>query len=290
MTQPGNRPSPLRRRSWRGVCAGVLAALAAGVSACSKAPVTERLQFNLIPDAIMLPLGKASYGEMLAGVRLERRTGSDSTLKQVGKRISRVADKPRYSWQYKLIKDDNTVNAWCLPGGKIAFYTGILPVLQNEAGMAFVMGHEVGHATAHHGAERLSQQLAVLGGLSAVYLYMERDTELNETQKGVILGALGVGAQVGFVLPFSRKHEKEADTIGMMYMARAGYTPEESIQVWTRMQRMTGGGGVPQFLSTHPTNRNRKKNLQEWLPQARKRYERNKRNDSEDATGTVLWR
>ncbi len=277
--------SPLRRA---GTALGALL-LATGLGGCSKSPVTDRVQFNLIPDAIMRPLGASTYGEMLASERLERRTDNESTLKRVGKRISRVADKPRYKWQYRLIKDDRTVNAWCLPGGKIAFYTGILPVLENEAGMAFVMGHEVGHATAHHGAERLSQQLAVLGGMSALYLYMDRKTELNETQRGVILGALGVGAQVGFVLPFSRKHEKEADIIGMMYMARAGYPPEESVEVWSRMQRETGGAGIPAFLSTHPTNRQRKQNLREWMPQAKKRFKRNRRDDSAALAQRKLW-
>ncbi len=260
-----------------------------GLAGCSKAPVTDRVQFNLIPDAIMLPLGKSSYGEMLSGAPLDKKSTNHTTLRNVGKRISKVADKPKYKWQYNLIKDDDTLNAWCLPGGKIAFYSGILPVLQNEAGMAFVMGHEVGHATAHHGAERLSQQLALLGGMGGLYLYMDRKTDLNDTQRGMILGALGVGAEVGFILPFSRKHEREADIIGMMYMARAGYPPDESIEVWSRMQQQSGRSVVPQFLSTHPSNRQRKDNLREWLPQAKKRFQRNRRDASESSAQRKLW-
>ena len=257
-----------------------------GLVACSKTPVTERIQFNLIPDVIMKPLGKSAYQEMLAAETLEKGTERHNTLKKVGKRVSKVANQPNYKWRYALIRDDDTVNAWCLPGGKIAFYSGILPVLQNEAGMAFVMGHEVAHATARHGSERLSQQLAVLGGLSAVYLYMDNNTELSEDARGVIIGALGVGATVGFMLPFSRKHEKEADVIGMMYMARAGYPPAESVAVWNRMDKMSGGGGVPLFMSTHPSHGQRKRNLRDWMPQARKRYQRNAR--SED-TQRTLW-
>ncbi len=257
-----------------------------GLAACSKTPVTDRIQFNLIPDGIMNPLGQSAYQEMLAAETLEKGTTRHDTLKKVGKRVSKVANQAGYKWRYALIRDDETVNAWCLPGGKIAFYSGILPVLQNEAGMAFVMGHEVAHATARHGSERLSQQLAVLGGLSAVYLYMDNNTELNEETRGVIIGALGVGAAVGFMLPFSRKHEKEADVIGMMYMARAGYPPAESVAVWNRMDKMSGGGSAPLFLSTHPSHGQRKRNLRDWMPQARKRYQRNAR--AED-TQRTLW-
>lgn len=263
-----------------------VALMGAAATGCSKAPVTDRVQFNLLPDKVMVPLGSSAYTEMLAGQRLEKGSDRHGTLKKVGKRISRVANEPGYKWRYSLIKDDDTVNAWCLPGGKIAFYSGILPVLQNEAGMAFVMGHEVAHATANHGAERLSQQLAVFGGLAGLYLYMDNNSDLSEEAKGIIVGALGVGAQFGIMLPFSRKHEKEADVIGMMYMARAGYPPQESVEVWTRMAA-AGGGKVPTFMSTHPSHGQRKRNLRDWMPQAKKRYERNKR--SED-TQRVLWR
>ena len=257
----------------RPALAGV--ALVSLTVACSKAPVTERVQFNLIPDKIMNPLGQSTYQEMLASERLEKSGDRHTVLKEVGKRISKVANQPKYKWRYSLIKDDDTINAWCLPGGKIAFYSGILPVLRNEAGMSFVMGHEVAHATAHHGAERLSQQLTVAGGLAALYLYMDGSTDLKDETKNIIIGALGLGAQVGFMLPFSRKHEKEADIIGMMYMARAGYPPEESVAVWSRMSKMGGKSGVPQFLSTHPSHGQRKANLRDWMPQAKKRYQRN---------------
>lgn len=262
-------------------CPALLLATLAG---CSHTPVTNRTQFNLIPESIMLPLGKSSYADMLSTAKLEKGTRDAETLKTVGQRISTVANQDGYKWKYSLIEDDETINAWCLPGGKIAFYTGILPVLRNEAGMAFVMGHEVGHATAHHGAERLSQQFAVLGGLAGIYLYMDKKTELSDQQKGTILAALGVGATLGVILPFSRAHEKEADVIGLMYMARAGYPPEESIKLWNRMENETGGSSVPAFLSTHPSNEKRKANLKDWMGRANKRYERNKR--TENSLGT----
>ena len=255
-------------------------------AACSKTPVTGRSQFNLLPDSLMIPLGASSYDSMLQGVKLQKGSEDHALLKEVGGRISGVADKPKYKWRYRLIQDDETINAWCLPGGKIAFYTGILPVLQNEAGMAFVMGHEVAHATAHHGAERLSQQLGVLGGLGGLYLYMDDKDQLSDTQKGVLLAALGLGAQVGVVLPFSRLHEKEADTIGMMYMARAGYPPRQALKVWDRMEAEQDGLQLPAFLSTHPSDGARKANLKDWLERARKRYERNQRDH--DST-TPLW-
>jgi predicted Zn-dependent protease len=233
------------------------------------------MQLNLVPDPLMVGLGDSAYGDMLGQVNLDRKSNDAKVLKKVGKRISRVARKPSYRWRYALIDDDDTLNAWCLPGGKIAFYSGILPVLQNEAGMSFVMGHEVGHAMAHHSAERMSQQATVLGGLTAMYLYMDNKTSLPDEAKNMLLAALGIGIEVGVLLPFSRKHEKEADVAGLMYMARAGYPPEESVDVWTRMGKAAGSSAMPSFLSTHPSHKQRKKNLREWMPSAKKRFGRN---------------
>ena len=157
-----NRSADLRRLLL--VCAA-LAAIG-----CTRAPVTNRYQLNVIPDPLLSNLGSSAYRDMLAGERVKRDSADAQTLRKVGRSISRVARKPNYRWRYALIDDPDTINAWCLPGGKIAFYTGILPVLRNEAGMGFVMGHEVGHAMAHHSAERLTQQATVLGGLAALYL------------------------------------------------------------------------------------------------------------------------
>ena len=142
--------------------------------------------------------------------------------------------------------------------------------------MAFVMGHEVGHAKAHHGAERLTQQLALVGGLTALDAYINGRSKLNDEQRQLVMAALGVGAEVGVVLPFSRTQESEADVIGMMLMAGAGYPPGEAIQIWDRMDKATGGAQTPAFLSDHPSSDKRQANLRQWLPQAKKRYERNK--------------
>jgi len=246
---------------------------------CQRVPVTNRRQFNLIPDSIMRGVGKTSYTSMLSEVKVTRRGPAKEVLDRVGRRISRVADKPKYDWSFSLI-DDDVVNAWALPGGYIAFYDGILPVLKNEAGMAFVMGHEVAHATARHGSERMSQQAALVGGLAGLEIYMANATELEPEKRLAILGALGVGGTLGIILPFSRKHESEADVIGMMYMAEAGYPPEESRRVWDRMAAL-GGKKPPVFLSTHPSHDRRKENLTKWMPQAKKKYARHERTGSD---------
>ena len=265
---------------------GVVLTLTLLGTGCSKTPVTNRTQYNLIPDGLIRPIGSSTYDEMLSGAAVEKGTRDSDRLRTVGKRIAKVANKRSYKWRFALI-DDETINAWCLPGGKIAFYKGILPVLENEAGMAFVTGHEVGHAVAHHGAERLTQQLTVLGGLAALYLYIDDRDQMDEDKRSMLLAALGLGAEVGVLLPFSRRHEKEADIIGMMYMARAGYPPEESLEVWNRMRKISGRSLLPTFLSTHPSHRKRKDNLRSWMRNAQKRYRRNQRD--EDSLRTI-WR
>ncbi len=243
--------------------------------ACHKVPYTGRVQYNLIPESVMRGVGKSSYKTALSEEQVVRKGPDQDRLEEVGKRIARVAKQPDYDWSFSMIEDDEMVNAWCMPGGYIAFYSGILPVLRNEAGMAFVMGHEVAHATAHHGAERLSQQLTLLGGLAGLEIYMANATELKPQQRGIILGALGVGTELAVLLPFSRTHESEADVIGMMYAAQSGYPPDESVALWDRMEKASPGG-PPQFLSTHPSNDARKANLRDWMPRARKKFERNK--------------
>ena len=250
--------------------------LGLGLAACSKVPVTGRVQYNIIPDKVMMGLGKTAYSETISDAKVIKSGDNTDLLEKVGKRISKVANRKDYDWKYKLIKDTDTINAWCMPGGKIAFYTGILPVLKNEAGMGFVMGHEVGHAVAHHGAERMSQQLTVLGGMAGLYLYMDKKSDLSTEQKAIIVAAMGAGAEVGVLLPFSRKQESEADSIGVMFMAGAGYPPSESIKIWDRMDEASGGSSMPAFLSTHPSTKDRKANLKDWLGRANKRYDRNK--------------
>ena len=251
-------------------------ATACVVVACQKVPVTGRRQLNLAPDSMMQDLGRSTFQEMVQQQPVERGTQDAQLLRQVGARISSKAHNDSgFAWEFALL-DDDAINAWCLPGGFVGFYSGILPVLENEAGLAFVMGHEVAHATARHSAERMSQQLALVGGLAGLDLYLSGREGVSNQQRQLIMGALGHGAQVGVQLPFSRTHESEADTIGLMYMARAGYPPEESVEVWNRMEAQ-GGARPPTFLSTHPSPAQRRENLQEWMPTARKKYARNRR-------------
>jgi len=265
--------------------AATLAAITSLVIACAKVPITGRRQYNLIPEKLMITLGKSQYNSTLAKSQVQKGGEEPKVLQRVGKRIAKVANRSDYNWRYSLIKD-NSINAWALPGGYIGFYSGILPTLKHEAGMAFVMGHEVGHATARHGAERLSQQLSVLGGMAGLYAILEGKTKLKTEQKAVIVGALGLATEVGVILPFSRMHESESDAIGVMYMASAGYPPGQAKAVWDRMEKNTGGSVIPPFLSTHPQNAARKKTIEKWLPQALKRYRRNKLDRN---TTTKLW-
>lgn len=259
--------------------------LGALVVACVKVPYTGRKAVNPIPDAVMVALSVQTYKDMLGDVKVIKQGSDAELLDGIGRRIAKVANQPDYDWEVSLI-DEDTVNAWCLPGGKIGFYTGILPVLKNEAAVAFVMGHEVGHAVARHGGERMSQQLALFGGLAGLFVILEKETKLTTEQNAVVVGALGVGLELGVILPFSRMHESEADIIGTMYMANAGYPPAEAIEVWDRMGK-GGGMELPAFLSTHPSDEKRQEVIREWLPKAKKRYERNK---IDRDTTAVLWK
>ena len=272
--------------TWSRALALVAGGGALVVVACQKVPYTGRRQFNLIPNGIMSGVGSSSYQAMLSEVRVKKKGPDNAVLQRVGDGISKAAREPDFAWEYSLI-DADEVNAWCLPGGYIGFNTGILPVLENESGMAFVMGHEVAHATAHHGAERMSQQLALVGGLAGLELFMANRTEMPAEQRAIVLGALGVGGQLAVLLPFSRTHESEADTIGMMYMAQAGYPPREGQDVWERMGQLSPNN-VPTFLSTHPSHDQRKANLKEWLPVARKKFERNR--TGRDGLLEPIWR
>jgi predicted Zn-dependent protease len=262
-----------------------MATLAVLATGCQKNDVTGRRGFNAIPDGVMKNLGESGYREVLASSPVQQQGQNVNILQRVGQRISGVVDEKGYAWEFSLINEP-TVNAWCMPGGYIGFYDGILPVLRTEAGMAFVMGHEVAHATAKHSAERMTQQLGVAGALTIVQAFLAGSEDVSEGNKQIIFGALGLGAEVGVILPFSRKHESEADVVGLMYMADAGYQPGQSVGVWRRMDRMAGER-PPEFLSTHPAPDTRIAKLEEWMPAARKRFRRNIR-QGEDNT-TQIW-
>jgi predicted Zn-dependent protease len=240
--------------------------------ACKTNPHTGRSQLLIYSDHEMNELGRTAYSQMTgpgSGVRVMTDPRYLGPLQEVGRAISEAANQPDYQWEFKLIDDPNTVNAWALPGGKIAFYTAIYPVLQDQAGMAIVMGHEVMHAILEHSNERMSQ------GTLANVAITAADLALGQSKnREVIIGALGAGAAVGVILPFSRKHETEADEQGLYLAAKAGYDPEAAIGVWERMAELAGGGAPPEFLSTHPATERRIENMRAWMPKAKDLYAR----------------
>jgi len=254
----------------------LLLTVAAGisVSGCKKVPYTGRRQLNVVPEGIMNDLGVQAYKETRQSSRLITSGADADRLSAVSDRISEVAKRPDFKWRATLFDDDETVNAWCMPGGKIGFYTGILPVLKNEAGMAFVMGHEVAHAVLQHGAERMSQQLVAVGGLAALGVFINNRTDMDAQQATLVLAVLGLGAQVGIMMPFSRMHESEADEVGLMFMARAGYPPQESVKLWNRMEQSSGGLDI-EFLSTHPSYDTRRADLRSLMTRAEKKHAAN---------------
>ncbi|MBI4054783.1 MAG: M48 family metallopeptidase [Elusimicrobia bacterium] len=238
-------------------------------SGCATVPYTGRKRLLLLSEGEELALGKRAYQEVLQNSRLAQNPEALAHLKRVGERLAEVSGKARFDWEFNLIEDDKTINAFVLPGGKVAVYTGILKATQDEAGLAVVLGHEIGHAVARHGAERISQQLLVgLGGTALQVLLAGKDPG---TQRA-LHQAYGVGTGLGVILPFSRKHEAEADHIGLLLMAKAGYDPEAAVSFWERMENLSKDRRSPasRYFSTHPTHRERIANIQKLLPEARK--------------------
>lgn len=235
------------------------------LAACPKIPVTNRMSFNIVPEAEEVALGLQSYQQVLKTSKISTNAAQWAMVRRVGERIARVSDRPDFAWEYTLIDDPKTPNAFCLPGGKVAVYTGILPVTQTEAGLAVVIGHEVAHAIAKHGAERMSQGLLLSLGQESLAIAMRNKPAQTQA---MVLQAFGLGANVGAVLPFGRKQESEADRIGLIYMAKAGYDPREAIAFWRRMEASSQGGAPPEFLSTHPNHDTRVANLQKWMAEA----------------------
>lgn len=245
-----------------------------GVVACKTNPFTGKSTLNFYPNSQIFPMAFAQYDQFLNENNVVTGTADAQMIVRVGQRISSAAERwlnangypgylKDYQWEYNLVKNE-AVNAWCMPGGKIVFYTGILPITQDETGVAVVMGHEVAHALADHGAQRMSagmlQQLGAVAGNVAI-----QDPET----RNVFNQAYGVGSQVGVMLPFSRSHETEADRIGLQIMAIAGYNPDEAANLWRRMKANAGGQAPPEFLSTHPSSDTRISNLTAWAPAAK---------------------
>jgi predicted Zn-dependent protease len=247
--------------------------------ACATVPLTERKTLRFIPDSELVSLSLQQYTDVLQKSKLSNDPVKVQMVKRVGERIARSSEEflresnlesdiKNYKWEFNLIEDDKMVNAWCMPGGKVAVYTGILPIAKDETGLAVVMGHEVAHAMAKHGNERMSEALLIqLGGVG---LSAALAKQPSETQQ-IFLGAYGVTANVGVMLPYSRVHESEADRIGLLLMAKAGYDPREAIPFWQRMNAK-GGSRPPEFLSTHPAPDTRIKDINTHIPEAMKHY------------------
>ncbi len=252
------------------------ALIAAMVMSCATNPFTGSKTMALVSDSSLFPTSFQQYDSFLKEHKVIKGTKDAQRVEVVGKRIKEAAEKwlnangykgylDGYRWDYNLV-DDKEVNAWCMPGGKIVFYTGILPICQDDAGIATVMGHEVAHALANHGQQRMSASM--LQGAGAEILDAATSGKTSET-KQLFQMAYGGGSQVLGMLPFSRKHETEADKIGLTLMAIAGYNPETAVAFWSRMAANSGGGDGSDFLSTHPSNQSRIANLQKLIPEAR---------------------
>lgn len=247
--------------------AGAFLALSVVFSACSTVPVTGRKQLNFVPEAQELSLGAEAYAEILKTEAITTNARYTEIVRRVASRITPVTHEPDLPWEVNVI-ESKEMNAFCLPGGKIAFYTGILPVCATEAGVAVVMGHEIAHAIARHGMERMSQGVIAQIGAEAVGIATKGSAYQKE-----IMAAYGVGANYGVMLPFSRSHESEADHIGIIYMAKAGYDPAEAVRFWQRFGGEKAGAAPPEWLSTHPSDATRVSQLEELLPEAQALYE-----------------
>jgi predicted Zn-dependent protease len=246
------------------------------LSGCATVPLTGRSQLNLISEPTLLKMSVDSYRQVLRESRLSDNRKDVSRVNRVGRRVAQAAEAfladsglaseiGNYQWEFSLIDDDDMVNAWCMPGGKIAVYTGMLPISKNDAGLAVVISHEVAHALAKHGNERMSQQLLAQMGGAALSVALTRQPAAT---RNLFLNAYGVGVQVGFLLPYSRKHEYEADRIGLTIMALAGYDPHEALPFWQRMIKASDRGDPPVFLTTHPAPPDRIREIQLYIPEA----------------------
>src|SRR5687768_14759053 len=249
--------------------------------ACARVAVTGRQQLSLVSNADIMPMANQQYDSIVRTANLPRNQQPTAMVKNVGARIQRAVEQymaennasselAGFQWEFNLIDDPKTVNAWCMPGGKVAFYSGIMPICQNEAGVAVVMGHEVAHAVANHARERMSQGMVANGLLGTLGAALGQNPTLT---KQLFFQAVGVGAQVG-MLKFSRQHESEADRIGLIFMAMAGYDPHEAPKFWERMSAQGGGGEPPEWLSMHPSHSSRIKDLNEAIPEAMKYYKK----------------
>jgi predicted Zn-dependent protease len=251
------------------------------VYSCATVPVTGRKQLDLVSSSEINAMSATQYQEVIKKGPLSTNAEQTAMIKRVGARIQKGVEQymaskgwsdqlAGFNWEFNLIQDDKTVNAWCMPGGKVAFYTAILPICKDENGVAVVMGHEVAHAIANHGRERMSQGLIEQLGLSSLSAAMGQNPSATSQ---LFMQAVGMGSEIG-MLKFSRTHESEADHIGLIFMAMAGYDPNNAPAFWKRMVEMNKGEKPPEFLSTHPSDETRIKDLEGWMPEAMGYYKK----------------
>ena len=257
------------------ICFLLAVVVVTSLTGCQTNPYTKRSQLLLVPPAQMQQMASSAYNEVLSdpNVVISKDPREIEPVKRVAARIIEAAKRSKYAdaakkfnWEVSVIKDDQTKNAWAMPGGKIAVYTGIFPIAKSEAGLAAIMGHEVIHALAQHGGERMSHgMLAQFGqaGAAVALAVLGGNPQLNQ----LAMQAVGMGTQVGVLLPFSRKHESEADYVGVLLAADAGYDPREAIAIWQRMAEVSDGA-PPEFFSTHPAHGTRIADLKKWMPEA----------------------
>ncbi len=253
----------------------IYSAFIVGLYACTSVAVTGRKQLNLVSNSEIIPMANQQYREIVAKGPLSSNRDQTAMVKRVGSKIQKAVEEymtakglsselAGFEWEFNLIEDPKTVNAWCMPGGKVAFYTGIMPICKDEAGVAVVMGHEVAHAIANHGRERMSQQLLAQYGLTTLGAFIGANPSAGQE---LFMQAVGAGTNLG-MLRFSRDHESEADHIGLIFMTIAGYDPNEAPKFWERMTEMSGGQEPPEFISTHPSHSTRIADLKGWIPEA----------------------
>jgi len=257
----------------------IILALAIGIYSCATVPLTGRSQLNLVSDDQVNPAAAASYHQLLSDPKTKVITsGNDAQrVKRIGNQLAVAiqqylntngyANQYNFAWEFNLIQSPE-INAWCMPGGKVAVYSGILPVTQNDAGLATVMGHEIGHAIARHSAERMSQLMLIQAGGAVVG---DATNSKSQITQAIVNQAYGIGGQVA-LLKYSRNQESEADRLGLTFMAMAGYDPHEAIAFWQRMAAQNKGGSPPEFLSTHPTDASRIANIKRLIPEVMKYY------------------
>ena len=283
-TAPSNSPEGGGTRAqfpfFGGIKGGLALFLLFFFLSCTRVPITGRRQMNLLQEGDLMKMSLTEYNKFLGEHPAVPDSDPDAQLvKKAGKNIQAAVEKfmnanPKYkkriagyNWQFNLVKDDKTVNAWCMPGGKVVVYSGLLPVTENETALAVVMGHEIAHAIARHGNERMSQGLIVQVGGAALSVALS--TQAQGTQD-LFNQSYGAASGLG-VLAYSRKHESEADKLGLVFMAMAGYDPKEAVAFWERMAKASKGGGMA-ILSTHPSDEKRIADIKKFLPKALKYY------------------